>query len=315
MAGYLSRKFREWEFWQALIPAALATLSLISPSNIVKYVYMPLIIISFIIPLLLDYLDYRRFMNVKHVPYFIWVGGKKELEGAEGQAIRDMKARGYSCDLGRLYEHYGITRSDIRLWRRSYRGEGDVAEMEEELKDDLKRLGGLGSLVLHIFIKCPEHAAFRLGAVVGLSKSVVIWHWTGSSYIPVMDLRRPITLREEPGSDPLEVVEEGTGEKALIYLELTGKPFKKELIEEAHGEGRRVIKIKSKKPTLPLQDFGKEWLDSARAAYRKISQTTEKHREVTLHLSTPLPIAFALGMAASKLNLQLTSSGDSQNST
>jgi len=172
--------------------------------------------------------------------------------------------------------------------------EGVVAEFFRRLKSLETALRGRE--ILHLAVNGPAVLAFALGAVFGSQKPFVFYHRQDSGYIPI-EVRKVRRLKERLGEyrHIRWKLEEDRDELAVI-LSLAHHEPEASVKEFMKGRGTSFLTVEhERKGNIPVEDM----FETARECASLIQdlRTRKSFRTFHIFLSSPIPIAFMVGVA------------------
>ncbi|MCI0590008.1 MAG: hypothetical protein L0Y67_00100 [Gammaproteobacteria bacterium] len=193
---------------------------------------------------------------------------------------------------------------DAVVWKRAW--SELLLEWEREVD---KRLGSElianDGKCYHIFPHVVLPLAFALGASVGLRRPTIVYHQEGERYYQVLDLSRPRSIFDPPDSSvplaesiPEDLSARRKHEKLILHV----------VISEIH---RHPVQL-DKHPDHTAADnaaliYGmalnpeSDWLPYLQSLVQKANRLAMQYQQVDVCLICPAAVAFALGMAFSRI--------------
>lgn len=255
----------------------------------------------------IDLLNYLLGKDYLDIPFLILIGKTSEESIKSLRKIEEkIKERNPYFSLENLANFYGIEEKDLMISREERIPPVEdlnnnpwkeiVEEFENKLKNILAKVEDK-KIVLHI-VNTISSLAYVLGVKLGAKKPVVLYHFKNDNYYPVIDLIDDVRKTKGPLKENYSKIDidykykTNSEEKALgIWLashNLTGD------IPQEKGWDIYIIKSKDNQGNIPIED---EWSLYVSEIYSFINKLkSNKFRKLHLFLSTPVAIAFALGM-------------------
>ncbi len=257
-----------------------------------------------------------KLQREKKVPFLVVVG-KSDEQYRDTLSQVEEALTGYRLEVSLLEETFGLLREDW-IFRRESPLPSNPAVWRETIAKIDRRFWRLaeripGRKVYHLFMNGPAALAMALGAVIGSRTDFVYYHFmpgTGTMpYHPVVDFSS-VTIPEGPhilksrvdqyqlvrvtGMERLDLDDRS---QVYVAIHLTGHNPIGDVRQRARADQRPVVTIESRSPgTVPLSA---DWIRLAREVATPLLEMMGREGVERLHLflSTPLPIAFCVGVA------------------
>jgi len=155
----------------------------------------------------------------------------------------------------------------------------------------------------YIFLNIPLALVFALGASVKFQRQLVLHHIQSENIYCVMNLKNPHDILDGDGFsvDPPEIIP-----KSFERLPKNKKLILHVIISKRHVENFQAHPDYNNADNVALiyregLDPNTDWLPYVQQIFRNANPLIAKYKEVDICLNCPSPIAFALGMAFSRI--------------
>ncbi len=238
------------------------------------------------------------------VPFYI----TKTVENFQGE-INNF----YSClkieDAGRTVNMLniinGISQDFLivktgRLPAESKAWESKIAEIYKRLKNIESKLGGKD--VIHIAMNSPVALAFALGTIFGDKKPFFVYHYQNGVYYPI-EISNVRYLRERVKTlKEINYKIEGKGKELAIIIAVAPSALEADVKRFTQGMDLTYLIVTHRRlGNIPVEEMP----DIAREIAILIQNIRNERSFNVLHFffSSPIPIAFMLGIALGQFNL------------
>ena len=280
-------------------------------------VFLILIVTFLLVGIFQEAMKIQKTYKEKHVPIVIVAGRKYDGFSSTISSVLEVMNE-YRFDEKSYLEDFDLSREDWTIFR-----EGDLPQNSQEwekvvhtFETKINRVSEKlkGRKVFHIFLNCPAILAMGMGAIVGTKCEVILHHYAPGagkvSYHPLIDFYSMCefsteglhTLKSRVNPPYEYIYTEGhISESASLWISifLAGHDPKGDVekVVEKLPNPVSVIHLRSKmEGTIPLDA---NWIQITKEVATELLNVVSKKevQDVTICLSSPLIIAFALGMA------------------
>jgi hypothetical protein len=303
------------EKWEVLISMVGLLVAMGSAPPMLAVVYGGLSLALFV-SLAAYILKTGRELREKHIPVLIVVGRKDdELASMTDLVWKTMERWGF--DAKKYDVQYDIERDDLMVRR-----ELDLpleavrwAELTHKFEDRLIRLSRQlkGHKVFHIFLNCPAALAMGLGAIAGTRYSLVVYHYFQRDDRPYEAVFNFFHLTQKTGigaqvvksnvAEPFRYIEvlppQTSGPRLFVSLHLASASHDPRGRVEQLAQEQGAVAAHIRNAYSGVLGPEEDWLRAAREVVTALSAwiAEPQTQQVDLFLNSPLPLAFAIGMA------------------
>lgn len=285
-------------------------------SGLPKYVAILFIIITIVLlwQLIKESISIRKIFKEKKIPLMVIIGrNDDEYAAMVSDVILSMKDYGFEKqsfedDFNIDQENY-VIRKENNLTEDSHEWERQVHIFENKVIKLSAKLKG--RKIFYLFLNSPAALVIGMGAVLGTKYEVVLHHHQlgmgENPYHPVIDFhsmednKEGIHLLKSRITSPNKFIEieepEILSSSIIVSLYLAGHDPKGDVEKIATKRNISVIHLRNKtEGTLPLDA---DWLRVVREVSTYLLNLSARNgiETIELYMSTPIVIAFALGMA------------------
>jgi len=246
------------------------------------------------------------------IPFLIMVNkSTEEAKTALTKLEKEIKDKKPYFSIEKLKNIFDIQEEDLYLYY-----DKPLSEKEEEWQNLIKlfeeKLKNIYSKfenkirILHIAFATPASLAMGFGIKLGTKKPVILYHYQSDKYVPVIDLSSAETIRIVKGMKEIEKIKyeikniQNTEDVAVeIRLASHNLTSDVENYLKANNKDYAIVNIQTLNAgNLPLPEKN-EWAEYISEIYTLLNDLKNQYHINRYHifLSTPVAIAFALGMA------------------
>jgi hypothetical protein len=252
-----------------------------------------------------DALSLLRFAREKHVPMIVIVGkSDDEADSTVQQACAMLAPLGF--DEHEFHEYWRVARDDFVVRRHAHlsRQPREWTELTRVFEEKLRRVAARleGRVVFHVFLNCPVALAVGLGASIRNQHEVVLYQYEAGprKYVRVMELTEDNIrrLRTQAPTPPTHVEAEpyaSLTEEVYVSIHLGPHDPKGATEIEAARSGKSAIHIRNKHLNWLAPEI--DWVQVSQEVITELLKLLGgSTRCIHLVLSTPVAVAFAIGM-------------------
>ncbi len=236
-----------------------------------------------------------------HIPLLTIVGrDRAKAKTTISDVLEIVGERGF--DRRHYRDQFDVEQADWVLHREDLLGT-DPADWISLGRRFLQRAQSLerlkGRKIFHVFLDCPIALAVGLGASLGTRYLTNLYHWQ-PPYVQVMDIHDPARLKARAPSPPQYITvqwpERWTSD-VLISLQLSA--FSPEAFFKAEIAERELALVIIENTYDNALSLEADWFQVVLEVVNVLQQVLNQPGVRRLHLafSSPVPLAFAIGMA------------------